>query len=70
VNLGRRAGLTGIVVVTCAALLGAQSAKLSKADAAHFQAKLTLIEKNAATPVKRGAAARKTVVTDGEVNAI
>jgi hypothetical protein len=57
-----------VAVLGCVAGLTAQSAKLSKADAARFQTKLTVIEKNAATPPKKGAAARKTVVTDAEVN--
>jgi hypothetical protein len=70
VNFHRRRSVAcTAALLICAAHLDAQTAKLSKADAAHFQAKLTLIEKNAATPVKRGAAARKIVVTDGEVNA-
>ena len=58
-----------MAVLCCTGHLWAQAAKLSKQDATRFQAKLTLIEKNAATPRKAGAAARKTVVTDGEVNA-
>jgi len=41
---------------------------LSKADAARFQAKLTQIERNGATPAKRGGVARMTPVTDTEVN--
>ena len=58
-----------VAVLACVAHLSAQAVKLSKADATRFQGKLTLIEKNAATPKKGTAAVRKTVVTDGEVNA-
>lgn len=65
----RRSVICTVALVICAAHLSAQAAKLSKQDATRFQAKLVLIEKNAATPRKSGAAARKTVVTDGEVNA-
>ena len=50
-----------------AAHLSAQAA-LSKADAARFQAKLSTIEKNAATPPKV-TSARTTQVTDAEINA-
>ena len=46
----------------------AQTAKPTKQEAAKFQAKLVLIEKNAATPRKGAAAQRKTQVTDLEVN--
>jgi hypothetical protein len=48
--------------------LSAQAAKLSKQDATRFQVKLAQIEKNAAVPQK-GAVARKTLVSDVEVNA-
>jgi hypothetical protein len=41
---------------------------LTKADAQRFQAKLVQIEKNSATPVKRGAPARITPLSDAEVN--
>jgi len=40
---------------------------LTKADATRFQAKLTQIEKNAATPAARGAS-RTTAISDAEVN--
>jgi hypothetical protein len=50
-----------------AAHLSAQGT-LSKADATRFQAKLLVIEKNAASP-RKGTTARTTQVTDGEVNA-
>lgn len=59
--------LCTIAVIACAAHLSAQ-AKLSKPDAARFQAKLAQIEKNVVTP-RKGTATRKTQVTDGEVNA-
>jgi hypothetical protein len=55
-----------ITLVACAAQLSAQ-AKLSKQDAARFQAKLAVIEKNG-TALRKGTAARTTQVTDGEVN--
>jgi len=55
------------VVLSCAAILRADET-LSKADAVRFQAKLTQIEKNAATAPKRGAGPRVTAVTDAEVN--
>jgi hypothetical protein len=61
-------GLIWFAVFTCAAVLWAQAAKLSRQEASRFQAKLAVIEKNAATPLKKGASARKTVVTDAEVN--
>ena len=64
-----RSLLCAVAVLACVAGLTAQSAKLSKAEAARFQAKLTVIEKNAATPRKGTAPARKTAVTDDEVNA-
>ena len=64
----RRSVVCAIAGLCCTAHLWAQGAKPSKQDAAKFQAKLVVIEKNAATPVKKGAAARKTVVTDNEVN--
>ena len=60
--------LTWVAVMCCVGHLSAQAAKLSKQDAARFQAKLAQIEKNAATP-RKGTAARTTQVTDGEVNA-
>jgi hypothetical protein len=55
-------------MLSCAVHLAAQAAKVSKQEAAKFQAKLVLIEKNAATPRKGAAAQRKTQVTDLEVN--
>jgi len=55
-----------IAVVACAAHPSAQG-KLSKQDAARFQAKLAQIEKNAATP-RKGSSARTTQVADVEVN--
>ena len=55
------------IALSCATILRADEA-LSKADAARFQAKLTQIEKNAATAPKRGAAPRVTALTDVEVN--
>jgi hypothetical protein len=58
--------LCAIAVVASAAHLSAQ-AKLSRQDAARFQAKLVQIEKNAVTP-RKGTAARTTSVTDGEIN--
>src|ERR1700736_6535233 len=58
--------LCAIAVVASAAHLSAQ-AKLSRQDAARFQAKLVQIEKNAVTP-RKGTAARTTPVTDGEIN--
>lgn len=60
-------GLIWFAVFTCAAVLWAQAAKLSKQEASRFQSKLAVIEKNAAAP-KKGAGSRKTVVTDAEVN--
>jgi len=69
VNLHRvRVGLAAVALVAGAAALSAQQAKLTKQDATRFQTKLTQIEKNAAVPSK-GSAARKTPVTDVEVNA-
>jgi hypothetical protein len=59
--------LSRVAVLACAATLSAQTATVSKADAARFQAKLALIEKTAATP-RKGPAARTTQVTDTEVN--
>jgi hypothetical protein len=58
-----------LILALCsgAAHLSAQAA-LSKADAARFQAKLSTIEKNAATPAKV-TSARTTQVTDAEINA-
>ena len=50
-----------------AASLAGQQAKLTKQDATRFQTKLAQIEKNATVPAK-GTAARKTQVTDVEVN--
>jgi hypothetical protein len=58
--------LCTIAAVACVVQLSAQG-KLSKADASRFQAKLVQIEKNAVTP-RKGSAALKTQVTDGEVN--
>ena len=55
-----------VALVSGAAHLSAQGA-LSKAEAARFQAKLSIIEKNAASP-RKGTSARTTQVTDGEVN--
>lgn len=49
-------------------MLRAQTSALSKADATRFQAKLAQIEKNAATPARKGSE-RVTAVTDAEVNA-
>jgi hypothetical protein len=63
----RRSLASCCIVLSCAIGLGADEA-LSRADAARFQAKLLQIEKNAATPAKRGAAARITTVSDAEVN--
>jgi hypothetical protein len=51
----------------CATTLAAQQAKLTKQDATRFQTKLAQIEKNGIVPQK-GTAARKTQVTDQEVN--
>jgi hypothetical protein len=62
-----RSLLWPVAVLACAAHLSADT-KPSKQDAARFAAKLAQIEKNAATP-RRGASARTTQVTDGEVNA-
>jgi hypothetical protein len=56
-----------VALFSGAAHLFAQSTP-SKADAARFQAKLSVIEKNSATP-RQGTSARTTQVTDGEVNA-
>jgi hypothetical protein len=66
--LRRRSLLCALAVLCCTGHLWAQSAKLSKQDAARFKTKLAQIEKNAATPQK-GSAARTTQVTDAEVNA-
>jgi hypothetical protein len=55
-----------IALVAGAVHLSAQ-AKLSKQEATRFQAKLAIIENNAATP-RKGTAARSTQVTDSEVN--
>jgi hypothetical protein len=63
----RRSVVLCCVVLACAIALRADEA-LSQADAARFQTKLVQIEKNAATPPKRGAAARVTTVSDAEVN--
>jgi len=62
-----RAITISALIVSCTLVLRADET-LSKADAARFQTKLTQIEKNAVTPAKRGAAARVTPLTDGEVN--
>lgn len=59
--------LAAIAFVAGAAGLSAQQAKLTKQDATRFQTKLAQIEKNAIVPQK-GAALRKTQVTDQEVN--
>ena len=56
-----------VALLAGAAHLSAQGT-LSKADAARFQAKLSLIEKNAAT-ARKGTPVRTTQVTDAEVNA-
>jgi hypothetical protein len=58
--------LCAVALISGGVHLSAQ-AKLSKEDAARFQAKLVIIEKNAATP-RKGKAARTTQVSDGEVN--
>jgi len=63
----RRAATLSAIVLSCAIALRADEA-LTKAEAARFQAKLTQIEKNAATLLKRGAAARVIPVSDAEVN--
>ena len=60
-------GLAAIALVAGAAGLSAQQSKLSKQDATRFQTKLAQIEKNAIVPAK-GTAARRTPVTDAEVN--
>jgi phage baseplate assembly protein gpV len=57
-----------VALFSGAAHLSAQ-ATLSKADAARFQAKLSVIEKNAVTPPRKNTSARTTQVTDGEINA-
>ena len=57
-----------VALFSGAAHLSAQ-ATLSKADAARFQAKLSVIEKNAATPPRKVTSARTTQVTDAEINA-
>jgi hypothetical protein len=57
-----------IVLLTCAAVLCAQTPTLSKADATRFQTKLAQIEKNWAAPAKNGPQ-RLTTLTDVEVNA-
>ena len=57
-----------VAVAICATELSAWQAKVSRQDAARFEAKLAQIEKNAATP-RKGTAARTTQVSDGEVNA-
>jgi hypothetical protein len=60
--------LPWVAALACAAGLSAQTATLSKQDATRFQTKLLQIEKNSLVPA-RGAAARRTQVTDSEVNA-
>ena len=55
-----------IALVAGAVHPGAQ-AQLTKQDAARFQTKLAVIEKNGVTP-RKGTAAQTTPVTDGEVN--
>jgi len=68
VNFHRLApGLAAIALVVGAAGLVAQQAKLTKQDATRFQTKLAQIEKHAIVPAK-GGAARRTQVTDVEVN--
>ena len=62
-----RAITLSAVVLSCAVVLRADE-PLTKADAQRFQAKLVQIEKNSATPVKRGAPARITPLSDAEVN--
>jgi hypothetical protein len=69
----RRSIAVSAIVLSCAVALGAANLfsgdeALSKADAARFQAKLTQIERNAAAPLKRGASATVTPVSDTEVN--
>jgi hypothetical protein len=69
----RRAITRTAIVLSCAVVLRASDAlnkddALSRAVAARFQAKLTQIEKNGATPPRRGAAPRVTPLTDGEIN--
>jgi hypothetical protein len=59
--------LAAITIVAGVAGLSAQQAKLTKQDATRFQTKLAQIEKNAIVPQK-GPAARKTPLTDQEVN--
>jgi hypothetical protein len=66
VNASRAITLSA-VLLSCAVVLRADE-PLTKADAARFQAKLVQIEKNGATPPKRGAAARITPLSDAEVN--
>jgi hypothetical protein len=56
-----------VAFLACASTLSAQQAKLTKQDATRFQVKLAQIEKNSIVPQK-GAVARKTQVTDQEVN--
>ena len=67
-TVARSIALTA-VVFACAAVLRADE-PLSRAQADRFQAKLVQIEKNAATPVKRGAPAAPRVIAlaDGEIN--
>jgi hypothetical protein len=55
-----------IALVAGAVHLSAQ-AQLTQQDAARFQTKLAVIEKNGATP-RKGTAAQTTQLTDGEVN--
>ena len=62
----RRSIVLGSIVLTCAVGLYADDA-LTKSDAARFQGKLSQIETNAVTPVKRGVA-RTTAISDAEVN--
>jgi hypothetical protein len=56
-----------VVVLATVAHVSAQGARISKQEAARFQAKLELIEKHAVTP-RKGTAAQTTQVTDNEVN--
>ena len=57
-----------VAFLACASTLAAQQSKLTKQDATRFQTKLAQIEKNAIVPQK-GTTARKTQMSDEEVNA-
>lgn len=59
--------LCALATLSFVAQLAAQAPKLTKQEATRFQAKLSQIEKTGATP-RKGAAPRKTQVTDLEVN--